>query len=245
MRRCKKQNKGFTLIELLIATSIFATVMVLALATFSWAAGYNTKLKEIRNVTNDGKYIISEIAKDVRLANGSANGGEEGEVSFVNCVNGAIAGTITCTKLSYGTETDEKPGDDQDGAGTYIYDHETCRDANCWNGLYILQKSQGKAIIYFTKQDGDNYNLKKTSMNLPVATLVNLPVNIFNSINQEKRVSVKVDFYGMAGSKSRKFQPFFSIEANSRSWNFADLDLRSRFDFQFETEVETRDYNLI
>jgi len=240
----EKQKKGFTLIELLIATSIFAIVMVLALGTFSWAASYNTKLKEIRNVTNDGKYIISEIAKDVRLANGSANGGAEGEVSFVKCKSNADS-TISCDKVAYNIETIEQPKDDEDPTGDYDYDHATCRDADCWNGLYILQKNQGKAIIYFRESDGNNYNLKKASLDLPVATLSSLPAGIFSSINQENRVSVKVDFYGKSGGKSRKFQPFFSIEVNSRSWNFDQLESRSRFEFQFETEVETRDYNLI
>lgn len=243
--KLNQQQKGFTLIELLIATSIFATVMVLALATFSWAASYNTKLKEIRNVTNDGKYIISEIAKDVRLANGSATGGAEGEVSFVKCVNGIVAGAIKCTKIPYGTDTIEQSLDDQDGGGNYLYDHPTCRGADCWNGLYILQKSQNKAIIYYTDQDGKNYKLKKAD-GLDLSTdIAHLITNNFKTMNQDSKVSVKVDFYGKTGSKSRKFQPFFSIEVNSRSWNFDDLESRSRFDFQFETEVETRDYNLI
>lgn len=250
MRFYKKQKNGFTLIELLIATSIFAIVMVLALGTFSWAASYNTKLKEIRNVTNDGKFIISEIAKDVRLANGSKDLGAEGEVSFVNCTNGALD-TVNCIKKPYSLSTVEENNDDLDDDGTYNYDHKTCRPANsadsndCWNGIYILQENQNKAIIYYTEKDGKNYNLKKAD-NLGISSgIANLNTSDFKILNKDLKVSVKVDFYGKGGGKSRKFQPFFNIEVNSRSWNFDQLESRSRYDFQFDTEVETRDYNLI
>lgn len=68
------KRKGFTLIEILIATTIFATVMIIAVATISSAVDYRTKLRELRRTSEDTQKIADIITKDVREAKGNSNG---------------------------------------------------------------------------------------------------------------------------------------------------------------------------
>lgn len=225
-------KKGFTLIELLIATTIFATVMVMALVTFSWAANYNSILREIRVTSGDGKYIMAEIVKDVRLANGYRTlvGEQRGEISLVSCTGWHES--ANCNRfIDYSATTHEI----NDNPDEY---HATCDGDQCWNGILILQGE--KMVAYYTLRsalDSDNYIFRRATgtraNNLSAVT-----------INDENATSVKVDFYGkLAKKEARTYQPYLIVEVNSKSKNYDSLPHSSRYKFQLETLIETRDYN--
>lgn len=233
-----RKKQGFTLIELLIATVIFALVMMITLATFSMAANYQIKLREIRNVSGDGKAIMSDIVKEIRLANGSRMfaGNEVAELSLVNCI--ASGSNINCSDIK-GYSLNTKEPDQKDP-----YNHPTCKGAECWNGLYILNEDSGYSIIYYSSQlsGSENFLTKKAVLAFG-HDLAAINSSSFSSINNNG-ISVKVDFSGRTtGKTGRSFQPWISVEVNSRSKGWSDLEPNSRFDFQFESVAETRDYN--
>lgn len=253
-----KQKKGFTLVELLVASTIFAIVMMLALATFAWAANYNTKLKQIRYVTGDGKRIISEISKDIRLANGSANFGSSdnlGEVTLVKCDTVSATSKVNCVKMAYNII--DIPADELGDTP----DHQTCGTdpgdptANpCWNGIMLFNRDRNELIIYYSAKESSvstNYLTKKRVLSVnpfvpTAANITGIPSSDFMTMNDENKTSVKVDFYGKLAEKNgRKFQPYLRVEVNSRTKNSVDIEAKSKFEFQFETLIETRDYSTI
>ncbi|MEK7096352.1 MAG: type II secretion system protein [Patescibacteria group bacterium] len=67
-------KKGFTLIEILIATTIFATVMLIAVAIISSSVDYRTKLRELRRTSEDTTKIADIITQDIREAKGNTKG---------------------------------------------------------------------------------------------------------------------------------------------------------------------------
>ncbi len=62
-------QRGFTLIEVLVAGIIFALTIGIAIASFSSSTTVQMKNQVIREVAQNGRYIIENISRDVKLAN--------------------------------------------------------------------------------------------------------------------------------------------------------------------------------
>lgn len=62
-------KKGFTLIEILIATTIFATIMVMTTGVVAESSGYQMKLKAVRGVSEESRRLADLITRDIRSAN--------------------------------------------------------------------------------------------------------------------------------------------------------------------------------
>jgi len=145
-----EKNRGFTLIEILIATAIFAMIMVITVSTFSWAAAYNGKLKEMRLTSRNGMKIAEDISSEIRLANGSPLGSKYGSDWYKNYTERDIrSGEIVlmnCTKISrrdcgLHSNLDAIKLSDSMKAPVNV------SDANA-NALLIFQRSKKRMVLY-------------------------------------------------------------------------------------------------
>lgn len=64
------RKNGFTLVEILIATSIFVVLVATVVATFGFGSDLQSKTLAIREASQNARFIIEAIARDVRLADG-------------------------------------------------------------------------------------------------------------------------------------------------------------------------------
>lgn len=65
-----KKYSAFTLIEILIGTMIFAVVMVITTGVVGQSVGYQSKIRAIRQTSQESRRIAEMITNDVREANG-------------------------------------------------------------------------------------------------------------------------------------------------------------------------------
>ena len=68
MSYSKFQKNGFTLIEVLIASAIFVVLITTAVATFGFSSDLQEKNLAIREASQNARFVIEAIARDVRLA---------------------------------------------------------------------------------------------------------------------------------------------------------------------------------
>lgn len=64
-------KKGFTLIEVLIATAIFAVVMIMTTAVVSQSVGFQSKIRAVRQSSQESRKLADLISRDIRSAKGS------------------------------------------------------------------------------------------------------------------------------------------------------------------------------
>lgn len=69
--RLTNNRSGFTLIELLIASTIFTTVMVISMGIISEIVALQTKLRVMRESTNNAKMLSDMITRDIHSAKGT------------------------------------------------------------------------------------------------------------------------------------------------------------------------------
>jgi prepilin-type N-terminal cleavage/methylation domain-containing protein len=62
------EKKGFTLVEILIAMAIFVVLVSVVVATFGFSSNLQTRNLSIRESSQNSRYIVESIARDVRLA---------------------------------------------------------------------------------------------------------------------------------------------------------------------------------
>lgn len=211
------KKSGFTLVELLIATAIFASVMVLALSTFTWSANYYSKISEMRKVTGDGRSVIFEMTNEIRLANGSLSNGSIGEITFMKCV--------------------------QQRANT---DCAVQADAEDINGIRILNQDQNNSLVYYSSRNANgDFTTRRAELDFDVPVL-NIANDKFNIIHDSNRTSLELYISGKTFSKkSRTAQPYVNLGVHSKSKDFDALDQTRRYKFDFNTVVETRDYDIL
>ena len=63
-----QEENGFTLIEVLIASAIFVILITTAVATFGFSSDLQLKTLAIREASQNARFIIEAIARDIRLA---------------------------------------------------------------------------------------------------------------------------------------------------------------------------------
>jgi len=247
------KRKGFSLIELLIASSIFAIIMVIVVSTFSWAAGYNNKLKETRKTAQNGRMIMSEISTQVRLANGSVKyyissptTSVMGEVVLLNCTGSLLTSCSpvgTAQPARYNSDTITEAGFDS---------------VSLPNAVLILKKDLDKnnAILYRSVASGTNYNFTKQEATINdfadiLATLTSPFSSVAPQILNDPSISARVFFggYGPTGADlsglyaNKKQQPFVEFYLVSKSANYDTLMPNNRSKFEAKSLVETRYYN--
>ncbi len=65
-----KKVSGFTLVEILIGTMIFAVVMVITTGVVGQSVGYQSKIRAIRQTSEESRKLADMVTRDVREANG-------------------------------------------------------------------------------------------------------------------------------------------------------------------------------
>ncbi len=68
MKKDKNIKNGFTLIEVLISTAIFVVLIATVVSTFGLGSDLQNKTLAIRESSQNARFIIEAIARDVRLA---------------------------------------------------------------------------------------------------------------------------------------------------------------------------------
>jgi prepilin-type N-terminal cleavage/methylation domain-containing protein len=65
--RDRRQISGFTLIEVLVAMAIFLVVITVAVGIFTSTQGGTQMIFGMRNVQDNGRYILESMSKEIRM----------------------------------------------------------------------------------------------------------------------------------------------------------------------------------
>ncbi len=264
-----KKNRGFTLIEILIATAIFAMIMVITVSTFSWAAAYNGKLKEMRLTSRNGMKIAEDISSEIRLANGSPLGAKYGSNLGSNWYKNYTGRDIrsgeivlmNCTKLSR-LNCELHSNLDADKLSDSMKAPVNVSDANA-NTLLIFQRSKKRMVLYQSVKTDQvpyktgatsadnlyNYALYKTVYNAsewPDEFDFSASDSNWGKVEMlnDDDVSIDVDFGGFGPvSKNRLQQPFVEFLLSAKSIDYENIQPGFRDNFDIQSRVETREYN--
>ena len=239
------QKKGFTLIEILIATAIFATVMIIVVATFSWAAGYNNRLKETRRVGQEVRSAMDQLTSNIRLANGAGKVTigtatyDVGEITLMLCTTSSNS---SCS-IVY-----------QNQAGRYKNDLAATTNPEgtnpISNAILILKANSKEAILYRSVLvSNNNYKLtmaaKGSISNFNNLSLTGDFLASETTSLQPSEMSMQVYFGGYCGTKlARTQQPYAEIYMIGKTLNYDKLQPIARSRFHLKTTIETRDYDI-
>ncbi len=226
-------KKGFTLIEVLIAATIFAMIMVMVVGIFSWASSYNSKLREMRKMNQDGRKIVNMISDDIRQANGSVSivlgfsTVSIGELAVLNCAN-----LNSCTVDS-----------------SYLSDIDNNIDlesAPYNNGLLIINNKDDKAVFYL-EYNNNVIRSEKTiaELNLGFYEITPLPVDAEDYYINNNGVDVKLGFAGYTPLiDGREAQPCVKIKMLAETEDYDNVHKTFRANLNLETTVSSREYNI-
>lgn len=226
-------RKGFTLIEILIATAIFATVMVIAVATISSSMDYRNKLKEIRTTSEEVQRIADMITRDVRETRGDMD-----KITFDNTPANA--------------KTDYKKGiillKCNWGPSNYCQNIADSAIADSGADTMILF-SKNSLSIYAVKE-GKLYYLKNSTPT-PDTILYDNPSDLISNdsyIISDSSNYINLDFGGYAPKASTVLlQPYLSFKIKSKTGpNAGDYDtlpsgMRGRA--EIDSSVTMRNYH--
>ena len=89
----KKEKKGFTLVELLIGMVVFSLAIGIAVNLFAASLRNQRKSIAIQNVQDNGRYLMSFVAKEVRMSEIRTSDGtyaalymyhpEQGDITYI------------------------------------------------------------------------------------------------------------------------------------------------------------------
>ncbi len=94
-RKCIIYKRGFTLIELLVGLMVFSLAVGVAINLFAAALRAQRKSIAIQNVQDNGRYLISFIAKEIRMSRIVSADGETLILNIEHPTNGNITYTFT------------------------------------------------------------------------------------------------------------------------------------------------------
>lgn len=78
-----QKNKGFTLIETLVATSIFVVMITVVVVTFGFSSSLQNKNLAISEASQNVRFIIEAIARDIRLADSFTIGADGKSIQLI------------------------------------------------------------------------------------------------------------------------------------------------------------------
>src|SRR3990167_6255073 len=64
----KTMDRGFTLVEILVSVFIFSIVILIAVSIFGISSNVQISTKNIRTVSQDGRFALEQISRDVRMS---------------------------------------------------------------------------------------------------------------------------------------------------------------------------------
>ena len=224
------------MIEILISSAIFAVIMVMATAIFSMTSSYNSKIREIRTVTEDARSAASSISDDVRLANGEVNvtiGANPAKLMkdiFLIRVTSSGEARFLAPEIV----TSSLPVENIYGSTNYY-------------GLGVIQKNSNKVILYRPRFVNDNYQLYREEFAISESSwntglIVNAVPGAISKVNSD-RTSIEVRFSGYGVKVDKKLQPYIRFQILAQTENFNSLQPTNRFKLEIKSTVESRDYN--
>ena len=263
--RKNKISEGFTLIEILIATAIFAMIMVITAATFSWAVAYNGKLREMRATSRSGMLIAEDISSETRLANGSIANSRYGPNWYKNYTGSDIRSgeivLLNCSDLIL-INCVLHPPLDSDNLSDSMKDPVTILNDPGVNAVLIFNRAQKRISFYLSLKDsGPPYKTGATSADdlynfsvyKRVAGFTDWPADYDppntvewtepDKLNTDD-VSVEIDFGGFGPvSMHRDQQPYLEFMLTAKTLDYEIFQPNARDNFEIKTLVETREYN--
>ena len=123
-------RQGFTLIELLVGLTVFVLAISIAINLFSFALRIQRRSLAVQGVQDNGRYIISFIAKEIRMSEIRTIDGESSVLDFTHPVNGDIRYSFVDNQLVREDSTTTSPinSDDVRVSGKFIVNGRTADD---------------------------------------------------------------------------------------------------------------------
>ncbi len=85
-----KQTKGFTIVELLVGLAVFSLVIGVAVNLFAASFRSQRKSMAVQNVQDNGRYLMSFVAKEVRMSEIRTSDGETSTLDIYHSEHGNI-----------------------------------------------------------------------------------------------------------------------------------------------------------
>lgn len=232
MGRNIKKLRGFTLLEVLIASSIFAMIMILVVGIIAQTSSYQSKINNMRSVSEETRRLADQITRDVRAANGSitvkTNPVDAGKtykngIALFNCDKTSS----TCTKayevtpyanfLTSDSTVDANTLVLANGGGYEVY----------WS---YVKTGETKKIYYITGSG--------TTVTLMLGVLTGLTADQIISTNE---TTVNLAGYGPADVPAIVRQPFVEFYLKSQTPSSTPVNLQYESDLR--SMVAGRSYN--
>lgn len=247
----ERNQKGFTLMEVLVATAIFAVIMVIVTATVAQTSSYRTKLKAMRETSEETRRLADMITRDVRSANKPIN------VDSIASPSDARSGiylwlvhgpTIDMSRYSIGPHTN------YDTASMYCVGVPI----QCFDFIrFMVLANSNEYIFYYTRViDGQGYLFRKTypsSGDLSSLITVNFLCSYSDPLcfvgNEDNAISnkdlnVNLDFAGYAPLdvfSPNLQQPFVKFKITAATLDQSDKN--SSYTTEIDSTVTGRSYN--
>lgn len=252
--------------ELLIASTIFAMIMIIVVATFSWASGYNNKLLQTRKVTKNGQLVLEELTNQVRLANGTV------KFQILSTDEIKAAGPFVIMTCTNNNNSSCLVGSDQTPTRYKTSDYDNVTYTTSGNrALLIFRKDINKIYFYRTQiQSSIKYRTVKseTSFSDWDGTLtfdgeVTPPSTTTPDVLNEDDVTIWLSIGGCAPVKgnivdltvtrpdtemlnlntNREFHHYVEIYLRAQTYYYNYLKPTDRAQFEARTVVESRYYH--
>jgi prepilin-type N-terminal cleavage/methylation domain-containing protein len=237
--RTQNTKKGFTLLEVLIASSMFAVVMLMTTATIAGSSSFQSKLKAMRETSEETRRLADMITRDVRSASQPTSYTLGTDFNFKN--------GLAFLKWSGGWQSIYK--DAPSGPAT--------NDANV-----LIVASKDNFIVYGSGQNSSGQNVlcygKISYSDLALyaggagknAFISNVGGCYYSASSHPEFVisntDVTVNFGGYLPDDNvaaNFFQPYVQFIVTARTNNYAKLDNNSRAQAVIRSTVTSRSYN--
>lgn len=97
--KCAEKGAGFTLIELLVGVAIFALSIMVAVNLFMSVLKTQRKSFAIQNVQGNARYLISFMAKEIRMSEINTSDGEQTVLNITHPINGNVIYNFSGTQI--------------------------------------------------------------------------------------------------------------------------------------------------
>jgi len=95
----RRKGAGFTLIELLVGVAIFALAITVASGLLMTGLRSQRKSIAIQNVSDNARYLIGFMAKEIRMSEFNAVDGEITQLNIAHPVDGNVTYRFTGTQI--------------------------------------------------------------------------------------------------------------------------------------------------
>lgn len=95
----RRKGAGFTMIELLVGIAVFALAITIALGLLMAGLRSQRKSIAIQNVSDNARYLIGFMAKEIRMSGFNAVDGEITQLNIAHPVNGSVTYRFTGTQI--------------------------------------------------------------------------------------------------------------------------------------------------